>query len=171
MNPKHTTRLNVSLFMTAIVVATGIFSGRYQLPGPPPLDELDSTVNIHLAQNGKPPTAGPVLHPGVGGINFAAPLIPLPSPAPEPTPAPEIGPRLDDVIANWKLQAVLTRIAIVEDIKSRAVVQLKIGETKTVTFQNKNYDVKLQSIDKKKWSATLSMDATGEMQRKTFSVF
>jgi len=86
--------------------------------------------------------------------------IPKPTPAPTPAPTPIVPPPLDAVLANWALQGVLTRRAVIQDKNTGEqpfIMELN-GEARMVTSGGFAFMVQLVEINKKEYSVKLQSD-------------
>jgi hypothetical protein len=163
--------LNCVLFVVIVGISVMMLRQENSLPGPPPVKELHLAVDQRLAS--EPANADSVTAQleKLGTVNLFDTIIPAPTPAPSPTPEPPKPPPIEEVVKDWKLSAVLSSYALFQNRRTKEDWQMKIGESKTERFRNKDVKVYLDLIEKKTWSATVRITEEGQTQKKKFSVY
>ena len=163
--------LNALLFVAIIGLGAYLMTQDYELPGPPPLDAIDELVEVELERSPTDESAETRVVANFGKQNIFDTIIPQPTatPAPPtPTPAP---PNINDVTESWKLSGVLTSFAVFQNEKTREEWTIRLGESKEEKFRNQTIKVTLDSVNKKDWSATISIKELGIVQKRTIKMF
>lgn len=172
MTPKRIVIFNCVVFVLFLTLSVYILMQERQLPGEPPVKEAQREVLAMVVREGERVDDTEERLPNLGKRNVFETILPLPTPTPAPTRTPDPGPHINEVTDTWKLSVAFRDFATFQDIKTQQDFTLKLGESKPVEFKGKEYRVMLESIDSKKFSATIMMkNLIGEEQRKSFKMF
>jgi hypothetical protein len=165
--------LNCILFVGIVGIAVAILNQENALPGPPPVEELRDAVDNRLENEELTGDAQGAELARLGSVNLFDTIIPSPTPAPTPTPAPPEPPDINEVIKDWELKGVLRNVVVFHNRRTREDWNMRIGDTKTERFRNRDIQIELEAIVAQGMTrtATLKMVDLGKTQRKTLSVF
>jgi len=84
------------------------------------------------------------------------PLIPTPTPTPTPSPTPEPTPDLAQALADrWKLAYVMGSELGFMDTQSNEFIEMKVGESRSITWGRFTLDVRVVSVDEGNQAATV----------------
>ncbi len=161
--------VNVALFALVVGVVALLLTSRYSIPAKP-----DVTIAETAVENSGPSdtAAKKDTYANLGKAPVFDTLIPRPTPAPTPAPTEPPDPELEKAIASWALTAVLPGgLAMFEDNRTKEEFQINVGEVRAVKYGKWTMDIKLDSTDESKFSATLSYSGKQGKQTKTLSMF
>jgi hypothetical protein len=171
MNTKKIMWLNGVLFLVILGTAVMIINQERFLPGEPPVKSVKKKVTRMLAEDTTKDDEQNDQFTSLGKVNMFEAIIPLPTPTPKPTPTPPKPPGIREVTEFWKLNYVLGTMSGFQHMKTEKDFHVKLGEGFEETYRGKTYVIFLDSIDKKKFTATIRMEALNVTQTHTFNMF
>jgi len=161
--------INIALFAVVVGMVALLFTERYPIPPEPQLQGSTETVT----DTGPNPERGTEQsYAALGSAPIFDTIIPRPTPVPTPVPTQPPDPELDKAIAGWKFSGSLPGgTAMFEDKRTKEEWMMSLGEVRAVKYGKWTLDVKLESVDDNKFTATVSYTGDQGKQTKTLSLF
>lgn len=154
LDMKRMTALNVALFLAIAGTSTAILLAQREVPG-----ELDiESIRVTFGGESQAAPAGgssEARYPALGRKGIFDTIIQKPTPTPTPVPTPKPDPRLEEAIAEWRVDGVTKSLVFLSD-KSKTEWEMTIGESKTIKFRGSDVVIILKSVNPKKGEATFS---------------
>lgn len=163
--------VNIILFAAIVGLSAMIITEQREIPGEPPIEELQELVKKEVAERKGNNTVGNSKLKSLGTVNMFDDLVPrpTPSPTPPPTPVPPVKP--EELTQYWKLNGVLPSFATFQNIKTNQDITIRVGESVNENYRGKDIPVFLESTDFKKFTATIMIKEGGIVQKRTFKLF
>lgn len=139
------------------------------IPARPPHDDI---IPLHGSLGLPSPALRPVVPLPAADPRMAplfATLVPAPTPTPTPTPVQPVFPKVEKVIASWRVSGLLGDAVLLHDVRNRIDWEMRVGDTKAIPFGAIPVTIHLDRIDETALAAEFwGTNADGRARKSLF---